>query len=72
MQDNCILVTLGLPQLKVLGQIEYEDRFEVTVIYRREQATCPHAPMEELILAISLTLIMHSKSSCNYQLLFQM
>lgn len=41
MQDDCIAVALGLPQLKVLNQVELADRFEVTVIYRQEQVTCP-------------------------------
>ena len=41
MQDDCILVALGLPQLKVVAQIELMARFEVTVMYRREQVTCP-------------------------------
>ena len=41
MQDDCIVVALGLPQLKVTAQIELKDRFEVTVIYRREQVSCP-------------------------------
>ena len=41
MQDDCIAVALGLLQLKILWQKELEDRFEVTVIYRREEATCP-------------------------------
>ena len=41
MQDDCILVALGLPQLKVIAQVELMDRFEVTVIYRREQVICP-------------------------------
>jgi len=40
-QDNCILVELGLPQLQILGQKELENRFEVTVIYRRGDAKCP-------------------------------
>jgi transposase len=40
-QDDCILVALGLPQLKVVAQIELMARFEVTVMYRREQVTCP-------------------------------
>jgi len=40
-QDDCIAVALGLPQLKVLGQEEMEDHFEVTVIYRRGEAICP-------------------------------
>ncbi len=40
MQDDCIAVALTLPQLKILGQRELGNRFEVTVIYRREEATC--------------------------------
>ena len=41
MQDDCIAVALGLPQLRILKQKELEDHFEVTVIYRRENAICP-------------------------------
>ena len=41
MQDDCIAVALGLPQLKILKQKELEDHFEVTVIYRRGEVTCP-------------------------------
>jgi len=41
MQDDCIAVALGLPQLKILGQKEMESHFEVTVIYRREEVICP-------------------------------
>ena len=41
MQDDCISVALGLPQLKILEQKELEDRFEVTVVYRRSEASCP-------------------------------
>ena len=41
MQDDCIAVALGLPQLKVIAQAEFIDRFEVTVIYRQEQVSCP-------------------------------
>ena len=41
MQDDCIAVGLGLPQLKMMGQREYPDRIEVTVMYRREEAVCP-------------------------------
>jgi len=40
-RDDCIAVALGLPQLKILWQRELEDHFEVTVIYRRVEATCP-------------------------------
>jgi len=40
-QDDCIAVALGLPQLKILWQRELEDHFEVTVIYHRGEATCP-------------------------------
>ncbi len=41
MQDDCIAVALGLPQLRILKQQELEDHFEVTVIYRRGEVTCP-------------------------------
>ena len=41
MQDDCIAVALGLPQLRILWQKELEDHFEVTVIYRRGEAACP-------------------------------
>ncbi len=41
MQDNCIAVALGLPQLKILWQKERETHIEVTVIYRGDNATCP-------------------------------
>ena len=41
MQDDCIAVALGLPQLKILWQQELEGHIEVTVIYRRGEATCP-------------------------------
>lgn len=41
MQDDCIKVELGLPQLKVLEEKELETHFEVKVIYRRSEATCP-------------------------------
>jgi len=34
-------VALGLPQLKILWQKELEGHIEVTVIYRRGEATCP-------------------------------
>jgi len=40
-QDDCIAVALGLPQLRILEQKELEDHFEVTVIYRRGEVTCP-------------------------------
>ena len=41
MQDDCIAVALGLPQLKILGQKEMESHFGVTVIYGGEKAICP-------------------------------
>ena len=41
MQDDCIEVSLGLPQLKIMWQEELEDRFEVKVIYRHNEAICP-------------------------------
>jgi hypothetical protein len=37
-QDDCIAVSLGLPQLKILWQGELESHIEVTVIYRRDKA----------------------------------
>ena len=45
MQDDCIAVALGLPQLKILWQKELEAHFEVTVIYRRDEVTCPRCGM---------------------------
>ena len=41
MRDDCIAVALGLPQLKVVDQSESEGHFELTVAYRRGEATCP-------------------------------
>ena len=41
MQDDCIAVALGLPQLKILGQQEMENHFKVRVMYRRKKAICP-------------------------------
>lgn len=40
MQDDCIAVALGLPELMILGQIELDDHFEITVIYRRDNVAC--------------------------------
>ncbi len=40
MQDDCIAVVLGLPQLKILWQPELEGHIEVTVIYHRGEARC--------------------------------
>jgi len=40
-QDDCIAVALGLPQLRIVQQEELEGHFEVTVIYRRDKAICP-------------------------------
>jgi len=40
-QDDCIAVALGLPELKILRQRELEDRFRVTVMYRHNIVTCP-------------------------------
>jgi len=40
-QDDCIAVALGLPQLRILKQEELGDHFEVTAIYRRKGAVCP-------------------------------
>ncbi len=41
MQDDCISVALGLPQLRILWQRELENTFEVGVIYRRAGSSCP-------------------------------
>ncbi len=41
MQDDCIAVALGLPQLRILKQKELKGHFEVIVIYRRGEVTCP-------------------------------
>jgi len=40
-QSGSIAVALGLPQLRILWQKELDDHFEVMVIYRRDEATCP-------------------------------
>jgi transposase len=40
-QDGCIAVALGLPELMVLGQMELDDHLEVTVRYRRDEVACP-------------------------------
>jgi transposase len=40
-RDDSISVRLGIPELRVVGQKELGDRFEVRVMYRREYATCP-------------------------------
>jgi len=40
-QDDCIAVALGLPQLKILEQKELENHFEVMVAYRQAESTCP-------------------------------
>ena len=41
MQHYYIAVALGLPQLKILEQKELYGHFEVTVIYCRDETTCP-------------------------------
>ena len=41
MQDDCISLAPGLPELMVLGQIELENQLEVTVRYRRDKVGCP-------------------------------
>ena len=40
MQDDCIVVALELPELMILGQVELDDHFEVTVRYRRDKVGC--------------------------------
>jgi len=39
--DDCILTSLGLPKVRVLDQKELENRFEITVMFRRTKAQCP-------------------------------
>lgn len=41
MPDDCIVVSMGLPELKVIEEKELDNRFEVTVFYRRTKAECP-------------------------------
>lgn len=41
MQDDCIAIRLGLPQLKILEQREFDNCIEATVVYRRDEVTCP-------------------------------
>lgn len=41
MQDDCIAVALGLPGLRIVRQKELGERFEATVMYRREEVNCP-------------------------------
>lgn len=41
MQDDCIAVALGLPELRILVEKELEEQFEVRVMYRRSEASCP-------------------------------
>ena len=45
MQDDCIAVALGLPQVRILKQEELGSHFEVTVIYRRKGVVCPRCGM---------------------------
>jgi transposase len=40
-RDDCIAVALGLPELKILWQRELKAHFQVTVMYRHNEATCP-------------------------------
>jgi len=44
-QDDCIAVALGLPELKILWQQELENHIDVTVMYRRGEVTCPRCSM---------------------------
>ena len=41
MPEDCILVSLGLPELRILDQKEVRNQIEATVIYRREKVACP-------------------------------
>jgi len=40
-QDDCIAIRLGLPQLKILEQREFDNCIEATVVYRWDEVTCP-------------------------------
>jgi transposase len=40
-QDDCIAVALGLPEVMILGQVELDDHFEVTIRYLRQKVACP-------------------------------
>jgi transposase len=40
-QEDCIKVALGIPELSILGQEELKTHFEITVMYRRSEAPCP-------------------------------
>ncbi|MBC8276038.1 MAG: hypothetical protein H8E40_13865 [Chloroflexi bacterium] len=41
MQDDCIAVASGLPELRLLEQKETENHFEVALVYRRGEVSCP-------------------------------
>ena len=41
MKDDCIALALGSPELIILGQLELEDRFELTIRYQRDKVACP-------------------------------
>ena len=41
MQDDCITIALGLPELRVVGERETDGEIEVEVEYRRQVAMCP-------------------------------
>ncbi len=45
MQDDCIAVALGLPELKILKQKELENHIDVTVMHRRGEVICPRCGM---------------------------
>ena len=40
MQDDCIAVALGLPELTILEQVERDEHFEVIIRYRRDKVAC--------------------------------
>jgi hypothetical protein len=40
-QDDCVAVTLELPEFLILGQVEPKDHFEVTVRYWRDKVPYP-------------------------------
>ena len=40
-QDDCIAVALGLPELMIVGQLELDDHSEFTIRYGRDKVGCP-------------------------------
>ncbi len=45
MRDDCITITLGLPDVRVIREEETAREIRVEIIYRRESAPCPRCGM---------------------------